>query len=70
MFEQAAPIAFAMGSGQRGRAYMVRRDDYLYMSPISWYTNKHRWDLSPQYTPDAHRGFARPANERSRRRAG
>lgn len=64
LFDQALPMEFVIGSGQRGRSYVLRRDGLLFMSPISWYSAKNRWDLSPQYAPESHRRFERPASDR------
>jgi Tfp pilus assembly protein PilF len=44
-----APLLLAIGSGSRGRSYTVERDGYLFQSPISWYSDKKIWDLSPGY---------------------
>lgn len=45
-----APVEWAVGSGKRGRSYLINRDGRLYMSPITWYTEGQRWDLSPSYS--------------------
>jgi predicted CXXCH cytochrome family protein len=47
--DQKAPVEFAVGSGMRGRSYLVNRDGLMFMSPISWYSATNRWDLSPSY---------------------
>jgi predicted CXXCH cytochrome family protein len=39
-------IGYVLGSGTRGRAYLWQRDGYVFQSPLSWYTQKHGWDLS------------------------
>jgi predicted CXXCH cytochrome family protein len=44
-----AAIAFVLGSGTQGRAYVVDHDGYLYQSPLSWYSRIKKWDLSPGY---------------------
>jgi hypothetical protein len=44
-----APIRFAIGSGQRGRSYAISRDGRLFMSPLTWYSQRQIWDLSPGY---------------------
>jgi hypothetical protein len=44
-----APLLLAIGSGSRGRSYVINRDGYLFQSPISWYSDKKIWDLSPGY---------------------
>jgi Flp pilus assembly protein TadD len=42
-------VRFALGSGTRGIGYLIERDGYLFQSPISWYTQQQRWDISPGY---------------------
>jgi Flp pilus assembly protein TadD len=42
-----AEVHFAIGAGVRGYSYVIDRDGYLYQSPISWYTERQAWDLSP-----------------------
>ncbi len=44
-----AEIAYVMGSGRRGRSYLLERDGYLFQSPASWFTQKQAWDLSPGF---------------------
>lgn len=58
-FDQAEPIHFAVGSGQRGRAYLIFKDGVFRQSPIGWYSTDDRWDLSPGYTPENHQRFQR-----------
>jgi hypothetical protein len=44
------PIRYALGSGTRGVSFLIERGDgYLFQSPISWYSQKQRWDLAPGY---------------------
>src|SRR5439155_7298165 len=57
--EAEAEIAFAIGSGRRGRSYLIARDDYLFQSPISWYPLKGIWDVSPGYD-ESNSHFNRP----------
>jgi hypothetical protein len=47
--EIEAEIRYVLGSGARGASYLVDRDGYLFQSPIAWYTQARRWDLSPGY---------------------
>jgi predicted CXXCH cytochrome family protein len=54
-----AAIAFVLGSGTQGRAYVVDHDGYLYQSPLSWYSRIKKWDLSPGYQHNF-RHFNRP----------
>lgn len=47
--EDAEAIAYEIGSGKRGRSYLIERDDQLMLSPLTWYSTAARWDLSPGY---------------------
>lgn len=44
-----AEVHFVVGSGSRGRSYLLQRDGHLLQSPISWYAQKQIWGLSPGY---------------------
>jgi tetratricopeptide (TPR) repeat protein len=57
--EREAEVHFVVGSGQRGRAYLVNQDGYLFQSPITWYAQAGRWDLSPGYAM-RNQHFSRP----------
>jgi Flp pilus assembly protein TadD len=57
--DRAAEVPFVVGSGSRGYTYLVADGDYLFQSPVSWYGQKKRWDLSPDYRHD-NQHFGRP----------
>jgi hypothetical protein len=43
-----AAVGYVVGSGRRGRSFLIEREGgYLLQSPISWYAQQGRWDLSP-----------------------
>ncbi len=42
-------VSYALGSGTRGTTYLFEREGRLYQSPISWFGQNQRWDLSPGY---------------------
>jgi hypothetical protein len=44
-----AEIRYVLGSGTRGLSYLIDRDGYLFQSPIGWFADARRWDLSPGY---------------------
>jgi tetratricopeptide (TPR) repeat protein len=50
IFERAMEVQYVFGSGTRGHSYLIMRDGYLFQSPISWFTQKDKWDLSPNFT--------------------
>ena len=52
--EQQSDIDFEVGSGEHGHSYLINREGYVFESPVTWFTQKNRWDLSPGYTADMH----------------
>ncbi len=59
-FMTEAKLEYAVGSGANGVTFLVRRDDYLFEAPVSWYSKAGAWRLSPGYEQDDE-GFSRPA---------
>jgi Tfp pilus assembly protein PilF len=57
--QSEAAITFVLGSGSRGRAYVINNDGYLFQSSLSWYVSKQHWALAPGYDEN-HRHFDRP----------
>lgn len=53
-------VNYALGSGQKGRSYLIDRQGYLFLSPITWYPQKAIWDISPGYNARNHPHFGRP----------
>jgi predicted CXXCH cytochrome family protein len=51
--ELSQEVRWVIGSGTKGYSYLSERDGYLFQTPISWYTQKQRWDLSPSFVPSA-----------------
>jgi len=51
------PVAYSVGAGIVGYSYIVRIGRYLFQSPLSYYTQTKRWDLTPGYESDAHLDF-------------
>jgi Tetratricopeptide repeat/Doubled CXXCH motif (Paired_CXXCH_1) len=47
--EFEAEVRFALGSGTRGTTFLIERDGLLFQSPIAWFAQKARWDISPGY---------------------
>jgi hypothetical protein len=44
------PVHFAVGSGTHGRSYLTRRGNFLFQTPISWFSGKNVWDVSPGFS--------------------
>lgn len=60
VFETKFQIEYAVGSGVNGYTYLVKRGDYLFQAPLSYYSRAGKWDLSPGYEFGDY-GFNRPA---------
>ncbi len=55
------PVRYLIGSGHFTRSYIVEIDGFLHESPITWYTSRKQWDMSPGYDSRQHWGFERAA---------
>ena len=51
------PVAYSVGAGIVGYSYIVRLGQYLYQSPLSYYTQTKNWDLTPGYETDPNLDF-------------
>ncbi|MFM9961514.1 MAG: tetratricopeptide repeat protein [Planctomycetaceae bacterium] len=59
LYDRAVDVQWAIGSGKRGRSYAFERNGQLLMSPISWYSQRGIWDLSPGYSDQMPNRFGR-----------
>jgi Flp pilus assembly protein TadD len=50
VWEFVNDVHFAVGSGTRGYSYLSELDGYVFQTPISWFSQKGIWDLSPGFT--------------------
>ena len=60
--ELAQEVHWAIGSGAKGYSYLTERDGFLLQTPISWFTQKQCWDLSPGFGPPLLAGRVVPAS--------
>jgi hypothetical protein len=56
------PISYQIGTGRRGRSFIVQIGNYLLQSPVSWYEG-HGWDVSPGYEDLRLIDFDRPITD-------
>jgi hypothetical protein len=61
-FQSSFKMEYAVGSGVNGYTYLVRRGDYLFQAPLSYYSRAGKWELSPGYE-FADYGFSRAVPE-------
>jgi predicted CXXCH cytochrome family protein len=47
--QQELEVHYVIGSGMRGYSYLTNHDGFLFQTPISWYSQKQCWDLSPGF---------------------
>ena len=52
VFRHTEKIEYVMGTGSNGATAIVRRGNYLFQAPLSYYSAKKTWDLSPNYEVD------------------
>jgi hypothetical protein len=62
VFDAAHKLEYAIGSGENGVSFVVRRGAYLFQAPLSYYAKAGQWDLSPGFEK-ADEGFSRPIYE-------
>ena len=54
-------VRYVIGSGNHSRSYLVEIDGFLFESPVTWYTSRQKWGMSPGYEDNPSQpGFARP----------
>lgn len=53
-------VAFVIGSGVHAYGYLVQAGDHLFQSPLSYYSNRHLWDVAPGYEESRSPDFSRP----------
>lgn len=52
-------VDYVVGSGQHTNSHIFNKNGYLYQAPITFYTQKHRWDLAPGFEKGASTRFQR-----------
>jgi len=59
--QQERAAAYQVGSGNHTLSFIEDRNGYLFEMPLTWYSQKKLWDLSPGYRENNWR-FDRPIN--------
>ena len=57
------PMRYAIGSGRFSRSYLVKADGFFMESPVTWYSKRPGWAISPGFD-GYNSGFGRPAEIR------
>ncbi|MEY3175724.1 MAG: hypothetical protein RLZZ436_3638 [Planctomycetota bacterium] len=57
-------IAWTVGSGHFGHSFLSLANGFLVQSPLTWYSTRNCWDLSPGYSGPDHYAFHRNISAR------
>ena len=57
--ELTRQVTYVIGSGNHNRSYLINENGFLYEMPLTWYSQRKVWDLSPGYQTHNPR-FSRP----------
>ena len=49
VFRSTHEMSWVIGTGENGFGALLRRGDYLFQAPLSYYTRASEWNLSPGY---------------------
>ncbi len=60
---QEYPVTYVTGSGRHSLTYVVEDGGFMAESPITWYTSRKAWGMSPGYDRAQHSGFEREIGE-------
>lgn len=59
LYDRHVDVLWTIGSGKRGRSYAFELEGMLFLSPISWYSQRRIWDLSPGFREEIPNRFSR-----------
>ena len=57
------PVKYVTGSGRHSLTYVAEAEGFLVESPVTWYTSRQAWGMSPGYDQPNHNGFERAVGE-------
>lgn len=49
-FRGRRQLQYFIGSGVKGRTYVFSVDGYFFETPINWYSQEQKWNMTPAYT--------------------
>ena len=52
-------VQFTVGSGSSGHSFLMEQGGFLVQSPLTWYTSRKEWGMSPGYDTAHQMGFQR-----------
>jgi Tfp pilus assembly protein PilF len=61
IYDSTTPIDYVLGSGTHGYAYLTNHEGFVFQAPVSWFSQKHIWDVSPGFPPEWRAGRPVPS---------
>lgn len=58
------PIDYVVGSGRFGHSFLTKADGFSLQSPLTWYSTRQCWDMSPGYDSPDQMSFRRVVSAR------
>ncbi len=52
IYDTAMEVTIAVGSWSNGFSFLSEQNGYVFQTPISWYSEKGIWDVSPGFGPE------------------
>ncbi|HET6372774.1 MAG TPA: cytochrome c3 family protein, partial [Candidatus Polarisedimenticolia bacterium] len=59
-FTDTRTVSYVLGSGDRGRTFLIRSGDRLYQSPLAYRRSRDGWGMAAGYDSPRHQHFGRP----------
>lgn len=59
VYSDTRGVRYTVGSGNHARSFLVEQSGRLYEAPVTYFTQAHRWDMSPGYDTQDYTGFTR-----------
>jgi hypothetical protein len=59
VYQRVERVHYIIGSGQHTNSHLFTSNGYLYQAPITFYTQKRRWDLAPGFENGGNERFSR-----------
>lgn len=56
---RVAKVDYIIGSGHHTNSHIINTNGYLYQAPLTYYTQRKKWDLAPGYEAGANSRFSR-----------
>ncbi|NUM30942.1 MAG: hypothetical protein HUU47_01305 [Bacteroidetes bacterium] len=63
IYSQTRKIDYIIGSGQHTNSHLILQNGYIFQAPLTWYSQKQKWDLPPGFEKGNNSRFSRIVND-------